>query len=358
MGARKKVEIAGFSFGCALACISLIRIIAQLYGGNNPREQIETGKNVWAFYQGIWGNPSVDGQWITWNQSEYEPPSLILSALYPNLGPYSSHDTSVIRLHCKQMVEAGIDGVILHWWGTNDSFVDQTLGLLIDASNEFGIKVGVQIENYDGRSAETIADDIASLHRRFRSRMLQRHGKPVIFINNIDILSIPFGFFDELRNTYDSFFVAVTTDRQYMIAALEIGVDAICSFVASDGSVWSAEIHNWKEIVRDCNDRSLEFLPTVAPGFFNEKTSPEGKELRRDRQNGAYYEGMWRSAINSGAAVVVINSFNSWIDGTMIEPIYSRDMYIADSFSWVNDGDPGFYLRLTQKYAREFKTCL
>ena len=72
------------------------------------------------------------------------------------------------------MMEAGIDGVILHWWGTNNSFVDQTLGLLIDASKEFGIKVGVQIENYDGRSAETIADDIASLHQRFRTSMLHR----------------------------------------------------------------------------------------------------------------------------------------------------------------------------------------
>jgi hypothetical protein len=48
---------------------------------------------------------------------EYEPPESIGSNYYPQLGPYSSADPSVIKAHVAQIASAGIGVLVLSWWG-------------------------------------------------------------------------------------------------------------------------------------------------------------------------------------------------------------------------------------------------
>uniref|UniRef100_A0A8D0H2X4 Glycoprotein endo-alpha-1,2-mannosidase n=1 Tax=Sphenodon punctatus TaxID=8508 RepID=A0A8D0H2X4_SPHPU len=80
--------------------------------------------NFHIFYYTWFGNPQFDGKYIHWNhpllphwdpkiannypRGRHNPPDDIGSSFYPELGPYSSKDPSVIEAHMKQMRTASI----------------------------------------------------------------------------------------------------------------------------------------------------------------------------------------------------------------------------------------------------------
>jgi hypothetical protein len=47
----------------------------------------------------------------------FEPPGYIHSPFYPQLGPYSSRDELAIRRHFDMLLKAGVDVVVVSWWG-------------------------------------------------------------------------------------------------------------------------------------------------------------------------------------------------------------------------------------------------
>lgn len=80
--------------------------------------------NFHVFYYSWYGTPQFDGKYIHWNhpllthwdpkiasgypKGRHNPPEDIGSSFYPELGPYSSRDPSVIEAHMKQMRSASI----------------------------------------------------------------------------------------------------------------------------------------------------------------------------------------------------------------------------------------------------------
>jgi hypothetical protein len=76
----------------------------------------------------------------------------IASNYYPLIGPYDSTDSDVIEYHMLLMKVAGIDGVIVDWYGKNGSNGD--INSLLAASNKiiskvpnFGLKFAVDLED-------------------------------------------------------------------------------------------------------------------------------------------------------------------------------------------------------------------
>lgn len=86
--------------------------------------------NLHAFYYTWYGNPQFDGKYIHWNHKllkhwdgkvasnyptgKHNPPEDIGANFYPELGPYSSRDTSVLENHMKQMRSASIGNALTH----------------------------------------------------------------------------------------------------------------------------------------------------------------------------------------------------------------------------------------------------
>lgn len=80
--------------------------------------------NTHVFYYPWYGNPASDGKYLHWNHEYIQhwdakeakrwpngrhiPPDDIGSNYYPELGPYSSRQYSVIENHMKQITSAGI----------------------------------------------------------------------------------------------------------------------------------------------------------------------------------------------------------------------------------------------------------
>src|SRR4051794_24520296 len=88
---------------------------------------------VAVFYYPWYGTPSLDGGWQHWNQNSHVPPSDVYSRFYPARGPYSSSDPRVVANQMAQIRGAGIDEVVVSWWGRG-SQEDLRLPLVVAAA--------------------------------------------------------------------------------------------------------------------------------------------------------------------------------------------------------------------------------
>merc|ERR1719491_1993050 len=90
-------------------------------------------RDVHVFYYMWYGSADVDGSWVHWNhqyienwqkggsdnypKGQHDPDDDdIGSTFWPQLGPYSSRDRSVIRTHMQQMKQASIGVAVLSWY--------------------------------------------------------------------------------------------------------------------------------------------------------------------------------------------------------------------------------------------------
>ncbi len=64
------------------------------------------------------------------------------------------------------------------------------------------------------------------------------------------------------------------------------------------------------------------------PGY-DDRVTGRADAFVRDRAGGAYYRACWEGAIQSGADLVIVTSFNEWLEGTQIEPgVGHGDLYL------------------------------
>ena len=86
-----------------------------------------------AFY--LWyGTPAIDGRWLHWDHRTmphwtakmneqfppgvaHTPPDVAHSPYYPARGLYSSSDNATLLAQMRELAEAGVDSVMLSWWG-------------------------------------------------------------------------------------------------------------------------------------------------------------------------------------------------------------------------------------------------
>ena len=78
---------------------------------------------------------------------------------------------------------------------------------------------------------------------------------------------------------------------------------------------------------------------------------------KQDKYKGTqYYDSMWKSAIDAQSDIIVINSFNGWLDSTEIEPAFSRPGYEFNENIWSGpQGKPNDYLISTKKWIGIYK---
>src|SRR5436305_6545960 len=109
----------------------------------------QAGVRVSAFYYPWYGTSSRDGAYQHWAQRGHAPPNDIASAYYPSRGVYSSSDRLVTGAQMDDMRAAGIDEVVVSWWGQG-SPEDGRLAEVVAAARADGLVVAVHMEPYSG----------------------------------------------------------------------------------------------------------------------------------------------------------------------------------------------------------------
>lgn len=152
-----------------------------------------------------------------------------------------------------------------------------------------------------------------------------------------------------LHNNAGPYVIALMTEKVHMQEILHGGFDGIYTYFASDGFVYGSSTSTWASTSSFCKEHHLIFIPSVGPGYNDEKIRPWNAKNTKKRENGEYYKRMFRAAIQVKPAIISITSFNEWHEGTQIESSSPHLDY--PDFSPLS---PSSYLDMTKELATEY----
>jgi hypothetical protein len=291
-----------------------------------PRAQRSVARSVAIFYYPWFGSASRDGAWQHWAQGGAAPPASVGSSYFPARGAYSSSDPAILAAHMNEIAGAGVDTVVVSWWGRG-SAEDVRLPAVLTAARARGLRVAIHLEPYEGRTVASVEQDVGHLRG--------------------------LGVTD--------FYVWASTwladaDWAALNARLR-GVRLLANtpFAAKAAAGRFAGLYTYDVLLYDGSQfgrmcaaaRRLRLLcaPSVGPGYDARRATPD--ERVRSRRHGRTYDHMWASALRAGADVVTITSYNEWHEGTQIEPARNAGApYESYEGAWGKTGQAASYAYL------------
>jgi glycoprotein endo-alpha-1,2-mannosidase len=325
---------------------------------------------VHTFYYGWYGNPEYDGSyrawnhhviphWIdtTWNNMDPHTGGDDIGAnFYPQMGNYSSKDPATISIHMQQIREAGIGVVAISWWGMG-AFTDQSVSTLLDTAYAHGLKVVFHIEPIYN-TVEEFRDLLSYISSNYLQHpaMYQIDGKPLYYLYNS--FQLKYDEWQSLLNpdslstlrgsALDGIFIGLWTtgfDGEFMVKS---GFDGFYTYFASDGFAYGSTTSNWPDMAAFARENNLIYIPSVGPGYADTRIRPWNEKTTRSRDQGRYYEEMFKNAVNTAPDFISITSFNEWHEGTQIEPVVPKKIPSFTYLDYGEDTDPMFYIWKTK----------
>lgn len=274
----------------------------------------------------------ISGHWgWHWTMNRFDPEQQeggrrqIASKLSPTIGPYDSSDTSVLEYHLLLMKLAGIDGIIIDWYGLTDvndyAELHRNTTLLIDMAGPLGLEVAICYEDRtvlelekkgllkQGRAAHA-AGEMQWLAEHWFSldHYVQHNGRPLLL----------------------SFGVANMTDDEWREALRRADVPVAYVSQAKRRPA-AAGVFDWpvpsqglaaqqRFITATSNDPLV--IPVAFPRFDDiyEQAGLHESYGKIPDDQGRTFTTTLRNAVTAGAPFVQIATWNDWGEGTSIEP--------------------------------------
>ncbi|MEL6309676.1 MAG: endo-1,3-alpha-glucanase family glycosylhydrolase, partial [Chloroflexota bacterium] len=272
-------------------------------------------RRAWAFYMGFWaGQQSWDWQ------------ADVLTD-YPAMGAYDSRDPGVAATHIDQAQSAGIDGFVVSWYGVDDqTTTTPVLNNMLDRAAERGFQVGAAFDAFDQSfSIESLTNSLNYLvnDRANHPAYLRYQGKPVIFFVFQGNLGLSIAEWQNVRNTVDP-------DRNTIWIAE--GLNGCCLYSGAMDGMYAFNLA-WAngsrstystQRARTLNAGGSLYIPMVHPGW--DETLIAARDGRgnptspRARNDGQFLATSFNGAINSGANVIMVGTWNEFMENSHIEP--------------------------------------
>ncbi len=138
---------------------------------------------VYMHYMPWFETPESIGTWgWHWTMNTMDPNKIgsdgqreIASHYYPLIGPYASRDKDVIEYHLLLMKYAGIDGILINWYGTEGSNGDvkdllKSSDSIVSYADNFGMQFGVVLEDRFSRTIDDVKANFAYLKNNYFNR--------------------------------------------------------------------------------------------------------------------------------------------------------------------------------------------
>ena len=261
------------------------------------------------FYYPWYGAAGDQPEWFHWANDGHRPPEDIAANFYPARGPYSSSDFSILQQHMADIRGAGVDTVVVSWWGPG-SYEDRQLAGVVSAANGQGLRVAVHIEPYDGRTPDLVQRDVLALSTRWGIREFW------IYLAD--------GPAPEAWQTLTSTLSDITfwahghspsngVRGLFQAYAARAGFDGVYTY--DPVRYAPSQFETFCNLARV---RGLQCSPSVSPGYDGRRGVPDSTVL--PRLGGERYDASWTGAFAAGADVISITSYNEWHEGTQIEP--------------------------------------
>lgn len=315
---------------CALLVYAIIFACASLSHAADP---VETKPLVMAHYMPWYSANASANQWgWHWTMNHFDPKKItgskreIASHYYPVIGPYDSGNKDVLEYHLLLMKTAGIDGVIVDWYGLKDHFDYLTLHentkLLVELSQRFKMKFVICYEDqtinalqqankikpdervpHAVREINWLADNWFKL-----DNYVKLDGKPVLLsfgmagLTNeewkscIGELAAPVAYFSE----HDKRDVAIGA---FDWPIPDQGLKAL--------SVFRDKSKSWKASIPVAFPRFIDIYAEAGVGAgYGKIEDDKGKTFRDSLEQ----------ALASKSKLIQLATWNDWGEGTQIEP--------------------------------------
>ncbi len=282
----------------------------------------------------------------------------------PRDGVYNSDDPGVIARHIAQARSAGIDGFAVHWFAPGNR-TDANLEKVLNLSPEgFQSTATFLYHILPGVNQSGVVHALHHLIAKHAShpRFLRVAGRPVILFSDLYRVPDPAGNrpasdndvatavarWREIREAVDphhtTWWIAEGLKPDYLAVfdgLYVYKIDHACCPNAYRGAPrWAGWVRDWE---RRTGQPKL-WIGTVMPGWDDRNSAqPQCADLRvssapfaRDRENGAYYARTWEAVLPTQPDLILIHSFNEWVEGSYIEPsIRYGDLYLQLTAQWV-----------------------
>ena len=323
---------------------------------------------IYVHYMPWFETPETNnGQWGQhWTMATKNPDIIdgdgvreIASHYYPSIGPYASSDKDVIEYHLLLMKYAGIDGVIIDWYGSFDvyDFAVNKINseAIIDMVDDVGLSFALMYEDWtlnpvvDQEKAATNVDaaeqDFIYMEENYfgLDSYIKIDGNPLLTVFGPQAL--------ESGSDWDSVLSSISETTAYLSLWYESGdlgsnASGEFSWVYEDNS----HIQNFY------NNQKSKFdviLGSAYPGFkdFYTEGGNDGSALpwEIDHNNGATFDETLNMAQMAGIDHLQIVTWNDFGEGTNIEPcleydylyleklqVFSGTSYTSNEFEYIS----------------------
>ncbi|TWU48885.1 hypothetical protein Poly51_47890 [Rubripirellula tenax] len=267
-----------------------------------------------------------------WTMNHFDPEQIIdgkrslASVYYPAIGPYDSSNEDVIEYHLLLMSVAGIDGIIVDWYGLQDCYdypmLHRNTTKLIEYADQIGMKFSICYEDQtlvplvekgivkDSDRVKHVASEIRWLNEHWfpKKNHVRINGKPVMLsfgnagLSNeqwtqcVSGLEFPIAYFSEHHRRDGA-----TGAFDWPIPGL--AMEAVDRFVR-DATAWEAAI------------------PVVFPRFVDAYGIAKVRDSYPNIEDeaGKTFRETLRIAQAMHPAIIQIATWNDWGEGTVIEP--------------------------------------
>lgn len=316
----------------------LRRLLVLALAGGLLFAPVARAGTIGIFYYPWYGTPAQDGSWLHWSQNGHEPPASIYSAFYPARGPYSSSSRKVVDAQMAEIAAAGVDEVIVSWWGRG-SAEDRRLKIVLPSAHRHGLKAAVHLEPYPGRTLQTVAADLAYLAALGIRDVFVYHPADFASADWKPVLAAAPARLRVFAGTDD---VGV---------AVQGGFDGFYTydFITYNGA-------KFKRLCNEAHRAHILCAPSVGPGYDGVRAG-EAPVLKK-RRDGLTYDLLWKAALAAAPDFVTITSYNEWGEGTQIEPAAPRRGYESYDGAWGLSGASAesAYLLRTEYWAARYRS--
>jgi glycoprotein endo-alpha-1,2-mannosidase len=280
------------------------------------------------FYYPWYATPAVDGRWAHWNQNWHRPPADVYSRFYPASGPYSSSDPAVLERQMAEIAGAGVDQLVVSWWGRG-SDEDTRLAAVLASAQRHQLTVAVHLEPYEGRTPATVAGDLAYMSSLGIRDVYVYHPRDLTTADWTAMRAqSPAGLRLFAGTPLVGWAAAAHFEGFYTYDFLNFGAD------------------KFARLCQEAHAVHLLCAPSVGPGYDGRRAGePPGG---RGRRAGQTYDLLWSAALAAAPDVVTITSFNEWGEGTQIEPAEPRKGYDTYAGAWGLTGDAAEFAYLSR----------
>lgn len=254
--------------------------------------------------------------------------------------PYHSWDPAVIQQHVAQAAGAGIDGLVVAWYGPQEenNQTETNFRMILDQAAANGISALLSVDLGSAawfQNTREVIDGLnyaLTVHARHPA-YFRYNGRPVLVFWYQGRYSL--SDWAAIRQQVDPDHASIWIAEGAALDALPT-FDGLHMYTIS----WSQNVYGtlaqWGDSTRA---RGGIWMATAMPGWDNTYTQQSEKYIR-ERQDGAFYRDTFAAAAASAPDLIVITSWNEWWEGTHIEPSH---LY----------GD--FYLNLTRDLIGEYR---